>query len=97
MFKLIYSPTADAQMDALEANNALRKRCKAAQKTLGYLATNRRHPGLKTHKYHGIHGANGEEMFEAYCENRTPGAYRIFWHYGPGKNVISIIAITPHP
>jgi hypothetical protein len=26
-----------------------------------------------------------------------PEAYRIFWHYGPGKNVIKIMAITPHP
>ena len=84
-------------MDALEANKALAKRCKAAQKALAYLATNPRHPGLNTHKYQGLAGTNGEEIFEAYCENRTPGAYRIFWHYGPGKKVISIIAITPHP
>jgi hypothetical protein len=44
-----------------------------------------------------MHGENGEEVFEAYAENNTPGAYRIFWHYGPGKDVITIIAITPHP
>ena len=36
-------------------------------------------------------------MFEAYAENNTPGAYRIFWYYGPEKTMISIIAITPHP
>ncbi len=97
MFTLIYSPTADKQMDHLEASTALRKRCKAVQKTLGYLATNPRHPGLNTHKFYGLSGAQGEEIFEAYCENHTPGAYRVFWHYGPGKGVISIIAITPHP
>jgi hypothetical protein len=42
-------------------------------------------------------------MFEAYAQNNTPGAYRIFWHYGPdeasGKKripIITIIAITRH-
>ncbi|KIE04099.1 hypothetical protein NF27_JN00050 [Candidatus Jidaibacter acanthamoeba] len=40
---------------------------------------------------------NGEGILEAYVENKTPAAYRIFWHYGIGKGVIAIIAITPHP
>jgi hypothetical protein len=52
---------------------------------------------LHTHKYNALEGPNGEEVFEAYVENNTPGAYRIFWHYGPGRGIISIIAITPHP
>jgi hypothetical protein len=56
-----------------------------------------RHPSLNTHKYSSLQGANGEEIFEAYAENDTAAAYRIFWHYGPGKKIITIIAITPHP
>jgi hypothetical protein len=38
-------------------------------------------------------------VFEAYAQNRTPGAYRIFWCYGPDKDKgdITITAITPHP
>ncbi len=65
-------------------------------KALGYLKTNPRHPALHTHKYTSIVGPNGEEIFEAYAENRTPSAYRIFWYYGSGKNNITILAITPH-
>jgi len=42
-------------------------------------------------------GAGGEKVFEAYAEHPTPAAYRVFWHYGPEKGVITIIAITPHP
>ncbi len=30
-------------------------------------------------KFDGMIGPNGEEVFEAYAENNTPGAYRIFW------------------
>ena len=39
----------------------------------------------------------GEEVFEAYARNRTPGADRVFWCYGPRKRQRTIIAITPHP
>jgi hypothetical protein len=64
---------------------------------LGYLETNLRHPGLKTHKYSSIKGPRGEEVFEAYAQNQTPQAYRIFWYFGPNKGEISVVAITPHP
>jgi len=61
------------------------------------METNLRHPSLNTHKYESLAGANGEEVFEAYVENKTPAAFRIFWHYGPTREVITIIAITLHP
>ena len=38
-----------------------------------------------------------EKVFEAYAQNRTPGAYRVFWCYGPQQGQIIIVAITPHP
>jgi len=41
--------------------------------------------------------AEGEKVFEAYVQNKTPGAYRLFWCYGPDKGQITLIAITPHP
>ena len=64
------------------------------------LSSNPRHPGLHTHKYDSLehpHDPNAP-VFEAYAqENRTPGAYRVFWCYGPGRDQITIITITPHP
>ncbi|KKM25980.1 hypothetical protein LCGC14_1589500 [marine sediment metagenome] len=72
---------------------------KQVQKALTHLAANPRHPSLKTHKYSSIADPSGKkrDLFEAYAQNDAPGAYRIFWHYGPAKNVISVVAITPHP
>ena len=96
-FIIEFAEPAGLQLDALEANKALLKRLKAVRKTLGYLETNPRHPGLRTHKFSALKGPRGEDVFEAYCENRTPGAYRLFWYYGPGKNIITVLAITPHP
>lgn len=90
-------PDAEASLDRLQNDAGLAKRWRSVRKALALLETNPRHTGLNTHKYHGLTGAEGAEVFEAYAENRTPAAYRIFWHYGSGKNMITIIAITPHP
>lgn len=96
-FELRFTQEADANLRALEQDRGLTKRLKAVRKTLGTLETNPRHSSLHAHKYSSLIGGNGEEVFEAYAENKTPAAYRIFWHFGPGKSVITIIAITPHP
>ena len=96
-FKLLFTHEAASQLKNLETEKSLAKRLKAVRKALGYLETNPRHQALNTHKYSSIRGPHGEEVFEAYAENKTPSAYRIFWHYGPSNKEITILAITPHP
>jgi len=96
-FKLFFTNQASTDLDKLGKNNSLLKRLKAVRKALGYLETNLRHPGLNTHKYSSLSGPNGEEIFEAYVENNTPAAYRVFWYYGPKVKEITILAITEHP
>ena len=72
---------------------------KQVEKCVRLLLENPRHPGLNTHEYDSIEHPHDEDgkVFEACVQNRTPGAYRLFWCYGPGKNEITILAITPHP
>ena len=96
-FELQFTERASNQLDTLESDAGLAKRFKAVKKALGMLESNPRLPGLNTHKFESIKGPNGEEVFEAYAENKTPAAWRIFWIYGPGRNQITVIAITPHP
>ena len=57
------------------------------------------HAGLKTHEYDSIANPfdDKKKVFEAYAQNKTPGAYRVFWCYGPGAKEITILAITAHP
>lgn len=72
---------------------------KQIAKAVQLLLADPRHPGLQTHEYDSLPNPfdkNGK-VFEAYAQNRTPGAYRIFWCYGPEQGQITIIAITPHP
>lgn len=94
-FRLLFSLEAKLALDKLKQVDL--KKYQKVLKTLGLMETNLRHPSLNTHKYESLAGANGEEVFEAYVENKTPAAFRVFWHYGPTKEVITIVAITPHP
>lgn len=95
-FKLIFSNEAKLKLKHLESQKSKRLLLKQIRKVLGYMETNLRHPSLNTHKFDGISSSLGD-VFETYAQNNTPGAYRIFWHYGPGKSTITILAITPHP
>lgn len=72
---------------------------KQVHKTLQLLAANPKHPGLQTHEYHSLVNPFDAtaKVFEAYAQNQTPGAYRIFWCYGPESRQITILTITPHP
>lgn len=96
-FKLFFTNEADRQLSELKVNQSRKKQYKAVVKALRFLAENPRHPGLNTHEFTTLHGPNNEKIFEAYAEQSTPGAYRIFWYYGPMNNQMTIIAIIPHP
>jgi hypothetical protein len=102
--ELRFTPTADAQLTALEKTPSKSALLKQVRKALGFLEIDPHHPGLQTHEFTSLSGAHGEKVFEAYAQNNTHGAYRIFWHYGPdeikGKkrvSVITILAMTLHP
>lgn len=109
-FHVLFASGAAAQLRALAVG--FPDKHTKVQKTLGFLETNPRHPGLHTHKYDGYSGPNKEQVFEAYVENKTPGAYRVFFYYPAvaaqkppkGKPIkpvkhtptIMVLAITPH-
>jgi len=95
--QISFTIEADAQLAALIADKGLAKRLKAVHKALGYLELDPRHPGLNSHEFKSLAGTRGEKVWEVYAENKTPAAYRIFWHYGPEADEITIIAITAHP
>jgi len=97
MPELVFTPQADADLRELENNSSKKKALLAVQKCLGWLETNLRHPSLNTHEFRSLQGPGGEKVFEAYAQQKTPGAYRVFWYYGPEKEMTTIVAITPHP
>jgi len=97
LFEIFLTDQAKNQLNRLKSDKGLGKRYKAVKKAIRFLSSNPRHKNLETHEFTTLKGPNGEKMFEAYTEQSTPAAYRIFWYYGPNKNKITIVAITPHP
>ena len=97
MFELDWTKEAEEDYEQLKNDASKHKRYKAVKKTIKYLAENPRHNSLQTHEYSIFKGPNGEKVFEAYAEQNTPAAYRVFWYYGPAKGKITIITITSHP
>jgi len=100
----VFTLEAETTLERLRTNPAHAGLYKQLLKTLGWLETNLRHPLLNTHEYTSLKGPGNEKVYEAYVQNRTPGAYRVFFHYGPdiiAKDrripVLTILFIIPHP
>lgn len=96
-FFLTLTSSAKQELKELKDSPHLEKRFKAVSKTLKFLSENLRHPSLQTHQYFSISGPNGEKVYEAYAEQDTPAAYRIFFYYGRTRGEIVVFVITPHP
>lgn len=96
MFELEWTDRAKATYKSLQDNLSDKARYKAVKKTVKFLARNPRYPSLETHPFISLSGPNGERVFEAYAQQKTPAAYRVFWYYGPSRGKITIFAITSH-
>jgi hypothetical protein len=103
--ELCFTLEADKQLTIIENDPSLKSVQKQVRKTLRYLETNLRAKSLQTHEYQSLSRRYGIKVFEAYVQQNTPAAYRVFWHYGPDEiskdgrriPIITVIAITPHP
>jgi len=97
LFELAWTDSARAVYHRLKISPSDKPRYNAVKKTLKYLAQDPRHHSLQTHPFFSLKGPGGEKVFEAYAQQKTPAAYRVFWYYGSTRRTIVILAITPHP
>src|SRR5262245_10542805 len=95
-FKLQFSEQAKLSLNQLKNDKSKKGLLKQVNRILGFMETNLKHPSLNTHKFPELTCKLGD-VFESYAQNNTPGAYRVFWAYGPSKREIYILDITPHP
>ena len=96
-FRLGLTTEARAARDELKRTNE--KKWKKVNKALKFLETNPHHPGLHAHKWPNLKGKapDGGDYWNAYVENDTPSAWRIFFYYprdDPGA--IYVTTIEPH-
>ncbi len=104
-YTLYWTDAARNAFSSLKNDGSKKIPYKAVKKALELLAENPRYPGLQTHPFTSLQGPGGEKVFESYAQNDTPGAYRLFWYYGPDEidtegnrtPVITVFAIMPHP
>jgi hypothetical protein len=96
-YKLLFTDTAARVLEDLGGHEQYSRKLKKIRKTLGMLESNPRHPGLRSHPYSSLRGVSGETVWDSYVENRTSSAWRIFWHYGPEPQTITVVAVGPHP
>jgi hypothetical protein len=101
-----YEKLSAAAQAALAAQKKSKKKSSRAEglfkqvtKCVRLLRSNPRHPGLQTHEFESMPHPyrKDQKVFEAYAQQHTSGAYRVFGCYGPEKGELTIIAITPHP
>jgi hypothetical protein len=97
LFELRWTAEASEKYGLLKQDPSQKNRHKAVRKTIKLLSINPRHNSLQTHEYMILKGPEGEKVFVSYAQQKTPAAYRIFWYYGPSRDIITIFAITPHP
>lgn len=95
--RLLFTPEAKAVLTSLSDSPQYVQKLKKVRKALALLEQNPRHPGLNSHKYQSLKGSDGSDVWESYVENKTPGAWRIFWQYGSPGDTIHVVSIGPHP
>ena len=106
MFRVLrFSTEAKDRLAELGLSPSMIGTLKQVNKALGRLQMDTAHPSLNTHEFTSL-STKDRKMFEAYAQNNTPGAYRIFWYYGPDERdpktkknipVITVFTIIPHP
>ncbi|WP_031509442.1 hypothetical protein [Streptomyces megasporus] len=105
MYQLRFSDDADRTLTELEeGGKATASKLKKVRKALAHLQHDPRYPGLHSHQYESFPGHSDVKVWDSYVENRTPGAWRIYWRYGPNEKndlneeipVITVLVIGPH-
>ena len=100
-FKIHRTDVAEAQLSELTADKGKARQAKAVLKAIARLEEDPDYRGLNTHAMQGETCPYGGTRYVSYAQNRTAGAYRVFWCYPPippyERGDILIVAITPHP
>lgn len=91
---------ADTLNRLMTGGPATAAKLRKVRKALALLECDPQYPGLRSHRYQNFPGIEKEKVWDSYIENRTPGAWRIYWMYGPNEerdgeeiSVVTVLAI----
>jgi hypothetical protein len=71
-------------------------------KAIANLASNPFYPALQSHEIEPLTRrfsteSRSDKVFQSYIENQTPSAGRLYWVYGPERQMITLVGPEPHP
>ncbi|MGW0436410.1 hypothetical protein ACWDV4_28160 [Micromonospora sp. NPDC003197] len=103
-YELRFAPAAAEAIKKLTAGGQANViKLKKVRKALGLLQKDPMYPGLHSHLYQHFPALEKGKVWDSYVENRTAGAWRIYWMYGPNEvrdgeeiAVITVLVIGPH-
>ncbi|MFW5697851.1 MAG: hypothetical protein ACOCX1_04765 [Fimbriimonadaceae bacterium] len=89
--------TAEAEEDLAWIEKHDERKLKKVRKALANLQVDPSYPALRSKKLRNMAGPHRLDLHQSYVENRTPGAWRGFWVYGPEEGSITVTATIKHP
>jgi hypothetical protein len=95
VLSLEFTKSASTALDALKRDPSKAAAAKAVQRALAKLEQNPSHPGLHVKARKGETCPHGKTLYQAYAQNKAPGAYRIYFCYAPLRTLL-IVTITSH-
>ena len=95
IYRIEITEDAYKDLERIKKNHKAKELRKKIKKAIELLQRNPRHNSLNSHEYKSLSQRYGVKVFGIYIENKTPGAYRLFWHYYD-QDIIRIVAIMPH-
>lgn len=94
--RVVLSPALNDWLLLAKDSPWLRDRFKKARKAIQLMREiGPTHPGFHTHKMVHLQGPGGRDIWNSYVENRTPGAWRMYWIYRDNGDVY-ILSMGPH-
>jgi hypothetical protein len=71
-------------------------------KAIANLARDPYYPALESHEIPPLTArfsppGKTVKVFQSYLENQTPSAGRLYWVYGPERQMITLVGLEPHP
>jgi hypothetical protein len=94
--KVTLSPGLDEWLRWAKDQSALQPKFRKVKKAIEFMReVGPSHRGFNTHDMKSVKWSGGQKIWNSYVENKTPGAWRMYWIYrNPGE--IYILSVGPH-
>ena len=92
---VLIQPTAKVVFDRLARSDPVRHR--KVGLCLYRVGEDPNYPSLRSKRFKSLDNVHGQPIWQSYVENNTlPLRMRVFWHFGPGEDEITVVGQSRH-